>query len=639
MTGETAAMTGTRSYHDKGEQGSALIIATLVTVILALLGLSYLMMAQTENTIAENERNAATAMYVAEGGTRLVVGWFNDPTATGYLVPTVGNVDRTQRVFDHDNNPGTARVLGTAGNAAQPIYKDSTFTTSGIFDRPYRSALADTFYGVETGADAAFPTAGPDLVVSAAHLATINNTLFLNFPKPNLRARITRIEIYAPPTASIGGAATRLGIATVKVTAGVFMYPGTASERQIATRVVKAVVNEIPVPGPVGPLQSCADMNYTGSFEIHWGTGSSLAGADLPSNLNLKVHTSIPYALNDPGTYYTDATPHNLGTWAADMNGQAIEDPWFKFIAGGPIAGMPNTNPQPFPMTFPGGTYPYPGTGDQTHTNIFQNTVINCPTFDYNLWKSIAQGGNRGNYYYSWVSADQYRLDGTGTPETLAVATSGKSGIFFFDTRDGLQPRGLYSDAWPTTDLTPGISYQSSDGWLGLTGFAFLNAATFQTTGAGAVGSNRVVIPPGEPFDASGFVNLQYPGSLANNYVVRNGTASPASYLDTATNIRYCVDAATCTPGSWTPSATPVRDDSGLAFPTTTVLDGVMYNSGTFTASGNAVYFGSFVAQQGVLDGGGNPAFYFDESLVKGNWPRKGMNMPRVIISSWQTGL
>ena len=64
-----------------------------------------------------------------------------------------------------------------------------------------------------------------------------------------------------------------------------------------------------------------------------------------------------------------------------------------------------------------------------------------------------------------------------------------------------------------------------------------------------------------------------------------------------------------------------------------------MYNSGTFTATGNALYFGSFVAQQGVIDGGGNPGFYFDESLVKGNWPRKGMNMPRVIVSSWQTGL
>src|SRR5262245_8573961 len=100
MTRETAAMTGTRSRHDEGGQGSSPTIGTLVTAILALLGLSYLMMAQTENTIAENERNAATAMYVAEAGARLVVSWFNDPTSTGYLVPTVGNVDRTLRVFD-----------------------------------------------------------------------------------------------------------------------------------------------------------------------------------------------------------------------------------------------------------------------------------------------------------------------------------------------------------------------------------------------------------------------------------------------------------------------------------------------------------------------------------------------------------
>ena len=116
---------------------------------------------------------------------------------------------------------------------------------------------------------------------------------------------------------------------------------------------------------------------------------------------------------------------------------------------------------------------------------------------------------------------------------------------------------------------------------------------------------------------------------------------SHQEFWDAAAGIRYCTDAATCpqnaTPG--TAAATPQRDDTGLAFQTTTVLDGVMYNSGTFTASGNALYFGSFVAQQGVLNGSGNPAFYFDESLVKGNWPRKGMNMPRVIVSSWQTGL
>ena len=336
------AMRGREVHNDKGEQGSALIIATLVTVILALLGLSYLMMAQTESTIAENERNATTAMYVAEAGARLVVGWFNDPTSTGYLVPAVGNVDRTLRVYDHDDNPGTARVQGVSGDAVKPIYKDSTLTTSPIFDRPFRADNANTFLGVETGADAGFPTAGPDLVVGAAHLTTINDTLFPNFPKPDLRARISRIEVYSPPLATIGGALTRLGVATIKVTAGVFMYPGTVNERQIATRVVKAVVNEIPVPGPVGPLQSCADMNYSGSFEIHWGTGAALAGATPPSNLDNKVATGLPYALNDPGTYYSDVTSHTLATWAADpaINNNPIEDPWFKFIAGGGITNL-----------------------------------------------------------------------------------------------------------------------------------------------------------------------------------------------------------------------------------------------------------------------------------------------------------
>jgi hypothetical protein len=344
------------------------------------------------------------------------------------------------------------------------------------------------------------------------------------------------------------------------------------------------------------------------------------------------VNTGVPYALNDPGTYYTDPTPHNLQTWANDMNGNPIDDPWFKFIAGGTIADMPNTNPQPYPFT-------YPGDGTTSHSNLFQNTVINCPAFDYNLWKSIAQGGNRGNYYYTWTSADQFKLDGIGSAQTFAQATSGKSGIFFFDTRDALPPRGLYSDSWPTTNLTPNIAVNSSDNWDGLVGFAYLNSATFQTTGVGSIGSTRTLIPPGEPFDASGFVNLQYPGTLGGSYIVRSGVAG-GSFLDTAPNIRYCVDPDVCTPGSYSPSTTgPKRDDTGLAFQATTVLDGVMYNSGTFTATGQAVYFGSFVAQQGVLDAAGNPAFYFDESLVKGSWPRKGMNMPRVIISSWQTGL
>jgi hypothetical protein len=65
----------------------------------------------------------------------------------------------------------------------------------------------------------------------------------------------------------------------------------------------------------------------------------------------------------------------------------------------------------------------------------------------------------------------------------------------------------------------------------------------------------------------------------------------------------------------------------------------VFFTSGTFDTQGNANYYGSVVAQRGVIDGAGSPGFYFDESLVKGNWPPKGMAIPRVVISSWQTNL
>ena len=56
------------------------------------------------------------------------------------------------------------------------------------------------------------------------------------------------------------------------------------------------------------------------------------------------------------------------------------------------IDEAPNTNAQPWP-------HAYPGTTDTDHSNMFQNTVINCPTFDYALWKSIAQSGSKNHFY------------------------------------------------------------------------------------------------------------------------------------------------------------------------------------------------------------------------------------------------
>ena len=614
----------------RGEEGSALILAALVTVILSLLGLSYLMMAKTENTIAENERNAAAALYVAEAGVRLVIAWFNDPTSTGYLLPASTDVDRTKRVFDHDNNTGTARVLGVSGTSSKPYYKDAAFTASPIFDRPYRNALADTFLGVETGTDPDpnFADKGPDLIVSSAFLTTINDTIFPNFPTPTLRARVTRIEIYAPPLVTISGVVTRMGVATVKVTAGVFMYPGTADERQVATRVVKAVENELPVLGPVGPLQSGFTVGFNGEFEANWGMATAIGDADLPGNLNGKVDSGLPYALNDPFTYINGA--NTLASWATAHNGESIEDPWFRFVSSGAIDEATNSNVQPWTFTFPGSM-----TDD--HSNLFQHTTVNCPTFDYNLWKTVAQSGVKNAYYYAPVGAGAtFRLDGnaSATPVSFETATDGKSGIFFFDSKDGLPPNGLPTTN-PGSNLTDGFSI-SGGGW-GTQGFLYLNGKGFGTTGG--VGVTRTVTPPGEPGDGSGFVNLHYPGTLTGGFTIRQGTVDFQTFQDPVTGDWFCTDAATCTSASRTPAGAPVRDNYGLPFQASIAIDGVIYVAGILTAQGNANYYGAVVADQGVVYGGETPGFFFDESLIKGNWPRKGMNLPRVVISSWQTDL
>lgn len=617
----------------RGEQGSALIIATLVAVILSLLGISYLMMAQTESTIAENERNAAMALYVAEAGARLAVNWFNDPSAAGYLVPTSAQVDRTLKLIDDDNNPATNRVLAD-GSGGLPRYKQMT---NAVFDRPYRPNSVDAFIGVETGSTGVVSQAaqGPDLVVNQAFLDTINNTLFPNFPSASLRAKITRIEMYSPPIVTIGGTNQRMGIATVKVIGGVLLYPGTASERQIATRVVKAVVNEIPVPGPVGPLQSCASLDYNGNFKVHWGTGSSQGNAVLPNSANTMINSGMPYAYNDPFTYINGGP--TLASWATSHDGSSVEDPWFKYIAGGTLSGpaLPTSDQQPWHYD---STVPI----DQDHTNLFQNTVINCPTFDYAMWKAIAQSGNRNHYYYKYDTGGNFKLDGTGASTSFVAATSGRGGLFFFDTVDSLPPNGLpYNDA--LSNLTPAISISSADGWLGMYGFVFLNAKAFGTTGTGSSGSLQTIVPPGEPFDGSGFVNFDYPNGggadLTDTVTISQTNARFHTFTDPVTGEVWCTDATTCTTASQVASGVPVKDNYGLPFRDTVVMDGVLYTSGTFTAQGQANFYGSLVAQQGVIDGGGTPALYFDERLIKGDWPPKGLNIPRVIVTSWQTDL
>jgi len=63
---------------------------------------------------------------------------------------------------------------------------------------------------------------------------------------------------------------------------------------------------------------------------------------------------------------------------------------------------------------------------------------------------------------------------------------------------------------------------------------------------------------------------------------------------------------------------------------------GVVYIEGIFDTTGNATYYGSLLVNQDATKAG-TPDIYFDESLVKGNWPPKSFRFPRVYTSASQT--
>ena len=282
-----------------------MIIAVLVMVILSLLGISFLLMAETENRIAENERLSAQALYVGEAGARQVRRWFDHPpfnavtNATNVINPPLAAIDRTLRQIDADGDPSTAPVLQD-GSAGAPRYKQGVDRdadgTDDLFDRPYRSALVDTLLGTE---------AGPDMRISEAtaagktFLAQLSQSLVGQFPGPGgVRARITQIDIYAPPYIDLNGNWTRYGMGTVRVVARIYRNLG-GNEEILAERMVKAVLNETPYPGPFGPLHSCSNLGWNGDFTVYWGASTAVADSDLTNN-HQKIAASFP-RLEPPG--------------------------------------------------------------------------------------------------------------------------------------------------------------------------------------------------------------------------------------------------------------------------------------------------------------------------------------------------
>jgi len=596
-----------------GERGSALLISLMVMVILTLLGIAYILMAETENQIAVNQRNAGQVLYVAEGGARAAVNWFNSPTG-GFTLPATTDVDRTQRWLDSSPAGGDG-VWDTAadGTSGKERYKQ---TTGLMFQKPYRPSIEDTFLGNEDHPDLRI-TSGTFLdTLNSRMLGTGSGTLADPDPQPTY-GKITQIDVYAPPILVVNGSRTRHGVATIKVTAQKIRNIG-GTDRVLSERTIKVVVNEINYPAAGGPLQSCSSTGWGGDFTIHWGASSVQATpADFSinsGNLDNKIKTGMPYTTGSPSEYF--ATAADFDAFYALHGTATIEDPWFKLMVGGLITNISD----PGECTNPGGQQPCPynpglWTGIDDNSNIFQDqgSLAACPNFDYALFKTVAQRGGAGIYYYGAYNSgtSTWREGGTGTPKTFKGASDNRSGFFFFDTADGNAP--TYDAGNNCLNCTNALSYNSADKWgTGLDAFIYLNAVSFGTTGGGTVGYTRTFNAPGEPyFDSNGnkthdagepFMNFDYPAGESDAFTINIG-------------------------GS--------RDAQGPNISVTDVaLDGIMYLSGTFDTVGNGKYYGAVVAHKVAVTATAD--MWYNERISTNAWPPPSSPVPKVYVSVWE---
>ncbi len=295
---------------------------------------------------------------------------------------------------------------------------------------------------------------------------------------------------------------------------------------------------------------------YTAAPNVVFSAGAQMANATVAGGLVTAITLSTPIVT----TYTTSTTPTitftgggggsgatataviGAETWPAwstagtyDQNlffnellDKSFEDPWFgsrsvgdNLADGtGPAA---NGNPQ---------CYKYSVSSDEASASnasyFFQWQAVNLfpdfkkvlfPSIKYDFWKKIASQGRglKGIYYFSFDKAagSGYKKGGTGTTQPMAYwANSLKTGpgarlgpgVYFFDTRDGVNPQGLVGAA-RTAQLTPAESWNSSDfgGSFLMEGFVYTNNADWGTQGMGSSATTVQANFPGEPYRDIGY--------------------------------------------------------------------------------------------------------------------------------------
>lgn len=127
------------------------------------------------------------------------------------------------------------------------------------------------------------------------------------------------------------------------------------------------------------------------------------------------------------------------------------------------------------------------------------------------------------------------------------------------------------------------------------------------------------------PTTPTGTVQVRWEDPAAQTRRRKKTTVTPPTALPACTNASTQDE---CTSNAY--------DRDGGLVEIAPILDGVLYAEGEFGSAGNANYFGSLMFEKDV-DASGTPNIWFDEKLIKGDWPPGNFGFPRVYITTFET--
>ena len=509
------------------ERGSALVLTLMVMVILSVLGISFLMLADTENQIAIADRDGRQVLYVAMSGAKIVESWFNVPDpAYNAFVPARAECVLDERVGDSDYDGIDDIDVPTNGLGQR--YRGGTATgTYRLFDKPFRGHPRDTFWGTRDNPDLMLvndPASDDDYLDELGRLFNQADSRSLQ------GLEITEIRVFAPPYDTT--LQQRFGICTVSVTAAKFLERGS-TRRRLSERTVTIVLQEMPFPLPGACIEAQGNVDVSGNFGVHWGgtytegdlalqSGSNFPGPGIPRE-NTSRFRYADFSPAAPDLDLGTAGTQNLLVQLLTGDGGdpvEIRDPWGAFRAGQDILEATNEQDQPWPYDYTNGV-----TDDRSI--FFQNQNYAFPELDYDFWKSFTQTRARNAWYFKYAGdpgggAPLYRKNGIGAALALQHFLNTENpgvnpGIYFFDTANSRNPQdGGPGVLVPELKINSG-TIDSATGAMIMEGLIYTNATLVDSSGISGHTVRRRVNMPGEPFLDSG-IDIDRDGVVGSDF-------------------------------------------------------------------------------------------------------------------------